>query len=278
MLTRKLCWSIFSFVAVFTLSVSALGAVSSELAQVNGKKITSQDFDRALSGFSPVQKTSILGDINSKRQILNNMVEQELLFQEGEKLKIDQTKEFKESMDTYRKQLVAQQLLKKNVGGDLTESAMKKYFDANKSRYSTDQARAQHILLESETKANEIKKLAMSPNADFQDLAVKHSKDPTAKKTKGDLGQFGRDIYVKEFTEAVFNAQAGEIVGPVKTPFGYHVIKVLEKKIGTPYKYEEVQMKVRGDLQQELILNYLGKLKKTAKITLNDQGLEKINP
>lgn len=278
MLSKKLCWFFFGVVAVFSLGLNAFAAVPGELAQVNGKKITTQDFDRALSGFSPAQKASILKDINSKRQILNTMVEQELLFQEGEKLKVDQTKEYKDAVELFRKQFVAQQMIKKNVAGDLTEQAAKKYFEANKGKYSSDQAKAQHILLDSEAKANDVMKQAKAPKADFQALAVRYSKDPTVKKTKGDLGQFGRDIYVKEFTDAVFNADPGSIVGPVKTPFGYHVIKVIDKKLGSPYKYDEVSMRVKGDLQQELIQNYLGKLKKTAKISMNEQVLEKVSP
>lgn len=275
---NTLCESVWVLFAVLLVSASAHSSVPAELAKVNGKTITTADFERALSGFTTAQRNTILKDTQSKLQILNNMVEQDLLFQEGEKIKLDQTKEFKEAMEAYRKQLVSSQMIKKNVAGDLTDRAAKKYYEANRSRYSSDIAKAQQILLDSETDAQNVKKLAQVPNADFSSLALKYSKEPTVKKTKGELNPFGRDIYVKEFTDAVFNSKPGEVVGPVKTPFGYHIIKVQEIKLGTTYKYDEVEFRVKGDLQQELIQNYINKLRKTAHISMNNKVLEKISP
>ena len=119
---------------------------------------------------------------------------------------------------------------------------------------------------------------ASKPDADFQALAEKNSKDPSAKSNRGDLGFFGRDRMVKEFTDAAFNAKVGSIVGPVKTTYGYHVIKVIERKSGKVMPFEDVEMRVRTDYRQQLVKNIVAEYKKSAKIQVDDAALNALSP
>ena len=77
---------------------------------------------------------------------------------------------------------------------------------------------------------------------------------------------------VPEFTEAAFAGSEGEIVGPVKTAYGYHIIKVISKKTGKPLEYDEVELRVKNDLRQELTGVYVANLKKTAKVEVERRG------
>lgn len=90
------------------------------------------------------------------------------------------------------------------------------------------QVRAAHILVKGEDNAKSIMDLVVS-GGNFSEVAKEHSLCPSAKKG-GDLGWFPRGVMVKEFEKAAFEADKGELVGPVKTHFGYHIIKVLDKK------------------------------------------------
>jgi parvulin-like peptidyl-prolyl isomerase len=257
------------------LMVPAL-AWSNEVAKVNGKTITDKDMVQALGSVNETQRKDVLDDANSRRQLLNSLIEQELLIQESEKEKLDQDPEYKAALEGFRKQYLTNRVLAKNLAGKFTESAAKRYYDNHKTRYSTEQVHAMHILVSDESKALEIKKMAEEPKADFQALAEKYSKDPSAKNNRGDIGFFGRDRMVSEFTSAAFAAKDGEIVGPVKTAYGYHIIKVIEKKAGKILEYSDVESKVKSDLQQELASTYMTNLRGQAKISIDDKALSKM--
>jgi parvulin-like peptidyl-prolyl isomerase len=171
---------------------------------------------------------------------------------------------------------MANEVLRKNLSGKMSESAAKHFYNANKERYSTESVHAMHILVSDEGNALEILKMAKEPNADFQALAEKYSKDPSAKNNRGDLGFFGRGQMVAEFTDAAFNGKEGEIVGPIRTSYGYHIIKIVEKKPGKVLEYSDVEGRVMSDLQAEVTQKYLEGLRKGSKISVDDKALQKM--
>jgi len=231
----------------------------------------------ALSSMNEGMRENVLKDPNMRREIVNALVEQEVLVDEAVKEKLDQDQDYKDAVASFRKQYLSNRALQKNLGTKLTESAAKKYYEANKSHYSTDQVHAMHILLADEDKANEVLKLSKAKDADFQALAAKYSRDPSAKNNRGDVGVFGRNApFDPAFMDAAFGGVAGEIVGPVKTAFGYHIIKIVDKKLGKPMTFDEVEMRVKQDLGRTLKDGYVGKLKKEAKIQINEKSLDKI--
>jgi len=135
-------------------------------------------------------------------------------------------------------------------------------FEKNKADYAQEEeVRAQHILLqvkpgssEEDTKKVLAKIEALQKKAattDFGTLAAQNSEDPGSKSKSGDLGFFGRGKMVKEFEEAAFNAPVGKVVGPVKTPFGYHLIRVTEKKPAHVPDFEKQKLEVAQKLLTE---------------------------
>ena len=248
---------------LFLLSNTSSAAV---LATVNGKTITDEDLNAVLANLPQYQKNIALKDPNAKKQLVNDLVDQELVVQEATNEKLENTKEFKDAMAQLRKQTLVNALVQKQLAPKVTEASVKDYYNKHKTRYSTDQVHVQHILLGTEKEAQEVLSEAKRPGTDFQTLAEKRSKDPSAKNTRGDVGFISRNMFDQAFTDAAFSGSAGDIVGPIKTAFGFHVIKVVERKVGKVPELAEVEQQVRFDLQKELLREYVSSLRKKAKI------------
>lgn len=134
----------------------------------------------------------------------------------------------------------------------LSEAEIHEYFESNKDEYATPkQVHARHILFkESKDKALEALKQARE-GADFAALALKYSDDPGSKTNGGDLGYFQRDSMVKPFADAAFSMKPGEISEPVRSQFGWHIIKVEEIKEAKAAAYDEVKARIQTQLVQE---------------------------
>lgn len=266
------------------LMVSVLGAAGAamamDLAKVNDHAITDKDLLSALANLNEGQRSSVLKDTNARRQVLGNIIEQEILLQEAQKENLDKDDDFKNAMDVFRKKYLTNRLLQKAVAARVNDKAVEKYYDSHKNRYSTDQVHAMHILVADETKARDLMKELKATddpqNDKFQEYAEKLSKDPSAKNNRGDLGFFGRDRMVPEFTEAAFRGNDGELVGPVKTAYGYHIIKVIQKKLGKVLEFNDVKARARTDMRNDLVEDYVNKLRAETKVTVEDKNLEKM--
>jgi peptidyl-prolyl cis-trans isomerase C len=246
-----------------TLSLSA-GAAT--VATVNGKVITDEDLSSAVASLPQYQKDIAIKDPNARRQLIQDLVDQELMVQDATAKKVDNSKEFKDAFNSMRKQALVNALVQKQLSPQVSEAAVKAYYSKNKARYSTDEVHAQHILLGTQKEAEQVLAEVRKPGVDFQKVAEARSKDPSAKNTRGDVGFFSRTMFDQAFTEAAFSANAGDIVGPVKTAFGWHVIKVIDRKVGKVLDFAEVEQRVRSDYQRELLKNYVMDLRKKAKI------------
>lgn len=258
-------------------SLAAESAWTMEIAKVNGRPIRSEDLKSVLNGLNEAQRVEALKDGNTKRQILMNLIDQEVLVQQGEKDRLDQSADYKAAVALFRRQYLSMKTLERNLASKLNEKAAKSYYARNKSKFSTDQVHVMHILAETEDKARELIKRANARDADFQALAEQYSRDPSAKNNRGDLGFITYDSpFVKEFKEAAFNTPAGKVRGPVKTAYGYHVIKVIEKKFGKPLNYDEVELRVKEELKADLVESYVASLKAKAKVSVDDKALDKL--
>lgn len=249
---------------LFGISVSQ--ALAGNLATVNGKVITDEDLNALVSNLPQYQKDLALKDSNTRHQLIRDLIDQELMVQEATSKKLENSKEFKEAMNTLRKQALVNSLVQKQLAPKVTEVSVKDYFAKHKARYSTDQVHAQHILVSTEKEADEILAEVKKPGVDFQKIAETKSKDPSAKNTRGDVGFFSRTQFDQAFTDAAFSANAGDIVGPIKTAFGFHIIKVIERKVGKIPEYAEIEQQIRADYQRDTLKAYVADLRKKAKI------------
>ena len=235
------------------------------LASVNGKSITDEDFQALIAGLPMHQRDLAQKDPNTRKRIIQDLVDQELMVQEAVGDKLDASKEFRDALQVMRKQALVNLLVSKKLYPRVNEASVKEFYQRNKTRYSTDQVHAQHILLATQAEAESVLAEAKR-GGDFQRLAEQRSKDPSAKTTRGDVGYFSRNMFDEAFTRAAFGAGIGEVVGPVKTSFGFHVIKVVDRKIGKTPDFVEVEQQVRADVQRELLRQYVTELRRKAKI------------
>ncbi|MCG0276644.1 MAG: peptidylprolyl isomerase [Thermosediminibacteraceae bacterium] len=154
------------------------------------------------------------------------------------------------SLEEYKKDLAREIKIKKLLEPkiSITEDELKAYFEENKEDFDREkQVRARHILVENEEKANEII-AKLKSGEDFAKLANQYSIDTATKENGGDLGFFSSGDMVKEFEEAAFSLKVGEISSPVKTQYGYHIIKVEEIKEAQKANYEESKDEIRDIL------------------------------
>ncbi len=252
--------------AFLAFSLTSSVAHSATIATVNGKVITDDDLNTLVSSLPLQQKEALLKDPNTRQQLVENLVDQELMVQEATAKKIENTKEYRDAFTNFRRQAMVSVLVKKELAPKVTDASVKDYFAKNKLKYSGDQVHAQHILVTTEAEAQKILADVKKPGADFQKIAEASSKDPSAKTNRGDLGFFGREQLDPAFTEAAFTTKVGEITAPIKSSFGYHIIKVIERKTGKTADFAEVEQKVRADVQRDLLENYVKALKRKAKI------------
>ena len=255
-----------AFRILAVLSFVSSNSFAGTLATVNGRAITDEDLNALVSNLPVQQRGVVLKDPNARKQLIDNLVDQELMVQDATSKKMDATKEYKDGLNSFRRQSLVNILVQKQLAPKITDAAVKDYFNKHKMQYSGDQVRAMHILVPTEAEAQAILAEVKKPGADFQKIAETKSKDPSAKNNRGDLGFFSREMYDPSFTEAAFTAKKGDIVGPVKSAFGFHVIKVADRKLGKAPEFAEVEQKVKTDLQHEVLGEYVKSLKQKAKI------------
>lgn len=238
------------------------------LATVNGKDITSQDvydFLNQLDQRTAAQFSSPEG-IN---QIANELVNQELLYLDALKNGLDEEEDFKNELEKVKIGVLKQYAINRLFKGiTVTEEEINSFYDENKHFFQRPEvARASHILVDDEEKANEILD-EINDGLSFEDAASKYSNCPS-KANGGDLGEFSRGKMVPEFEEVAFSMEEGSISKPVKTQFGYHIIKLNYKKESGTSSLEEVKGQINHQLilmkQQEIYLDKTEKLKEDFK-------------
>jgi foldase protein PrsA len=272
------------------------GDSGGNVAAVNGQNISRADFDHKLES-SPVAK-----------QVLGQMVQQQLIDQYARDKKVDvsQADIDKKEADTKAKmqpgqyeQILKQQnlseadvqnifrqqlILEKAVAPQVhvSESDIKAYFDKNRTQFDKpEQVRARHILVADPAKAKEV--LAkLKAGGSWDALAKQYSTDPSSKDKGGELGFFGRGQMVPAFQDAAFGAKVGQIVGPVKSPFGYHIIQVEEKKpaqkASLASAHDTIKTQLTAQQQGTAVPAFLQQLKSNAKIDVYDDRYKDMFP
>ena len=215
------------------------------LATVDGVNITEEEL-RAFIASLPAEQQNFAGNPQFIQQCLDEIINIHLFAKMGKEEKMDETEQFRQFMESAKKDILAQLAMRK-IFDEITVSAEEclEYYEANKENYkSPAKVNARHILVKEEEEINAILALITTGEKEFEDLAREHSICGSAAKG-GSLGEFGRGQMVKEFEEAAFNAEIGVVVGPVKTQFGYHLIKVEDKTPERTAGFEQVESRIR---------------------------------
>ena len=218
------------------------------LAKVGDKEISNLDIDSAIQGLDPYQAQQFQTE-QGRKYVLEDLVNQELLYMYAKDNKIDQDEAFRKEMAEIEKNVLKQYVINQILTSvQVTDDEKRTFFEANKANFSNPPtANAKNILVDTEEKANEILAQIKAGEVTFEDAARAHSTCPS-KDQGGDLGTFGRGQMVPEFEAATFAMEVGDISDPVKTQFGYHIIKLEAKNEESIPTYEEVADKVEKTL------------------------------
>lgn len=220
------------------------------LAIVNGNEIKESNIQQAINRF-PQDKRSQLNTDQGKKHLLDEMVFFELAYNYAKDENLEKDEEYLRILESAKKEILTQTAITKVMKQvSVTDEEVKDYYEANKNMYKNpEKIRAKHILVDSEEKAKTISK-EISDGMSFEEAAKKYSTCPS-KAQGGDLGEFSRGQMVPEFEEAAFNLDMGLVSEPVKTQFGYHLIKVENKVEPSIATYDEVRDAIKRGLLQE---------------------------
>jgi peptidyl-prolyl cis-trans isomerase C len=270
-----------SFVAAAILAIAALGASSAlsiaqddkVIAKVNGKTITETDLR-----FADAEIGSQLGEIpeDVKRRALAEYLIDNALFAEAAiAAKIDSDPVFEEQLQYVRRRLLREQYFEKKLKPQVSEADAKKIYDERVAQLKPEpEVAARHILVDNEEKAKEL--LAkINAGGDFAALAKENSSDTGSKDNGGLLGYFGPGQMVPEFEAVAFKMIKGQVSEPVKTKFGWHIIKLEDRRRKPPPTFDQVKETIINSLAVRKAQAEAGVLRKKAEVEYVDVEIKK---
>lgn len=242
------------------------------VARVNGRAITEADVRLAESEIGNDLGTLPL---DKRRRVLVEYLIENMLFAEAaEKAQLGSSHGFEERARYWQRRALRDAYFEQNVKSLVSEADAKTFYDNQVAATpAQEEVRARHILLESEEKAKEIFE-NIAHGADFTTMARQHSKDPGSKDDGGDLGYFTRGRMVPQFEAAAFKLAKGEVSHPVQSQFGWHLIKVEDKRQSGAPPFDKIKDRILASLihrrAQEIGLNLRG----SAKLEFVDPALK----
>lgn len=271
--------------AIIGSTMFAAEAKPKVLKTVGKEVVTEQEFNELLDSLSDKYKEYYSTE-EGKAQLLDKLVEQKIFVQEARVKKLDKTEKFKKNMKIAEENELADMYIKQEVleSVKVEDKDLKSDYETNKENYKTnEEVKASHILIYTPAEATEADKKAAKEKAEsilkevlegktsFEDLAKKYSEDPGSKESGGDLGYFEKDKMVAEFANAAFAGEIGKVIpNVVESQYGYHIIKVTDKKAAGYKSYEDVKSEIESALiekkRTEKYEKMMAELKKKYKV------------
>lgn len=237
------------------------------LLKIEGFKVTEKDVEEFLAKMG--QEGMQFNNQEGKKQIAQELMNQHLIYLDAKENGLENDPEYKRELE-YAKEQILRQFSMKKVLEDVkvTQEEAKEYYEAHKNQFNNIyQYRASHILVDDKEKALDV--ISRLEKEKFEDLAKELSSCPSSQ-NGGDLGVFASGQMVPEFDHALEKMEKGAISEPVKTQFGYHVIKLVDKNLARKNDFESNQHEIEGILlskkQQEVYLEITNELQKKYKV------------
>lgn len=221
------------------------------LATVGGLAITDNDVNEFLEGLGP--RGQSYNNPEGRKIVLQQLIASKLLLLEAKRNLFEAEPEFKAQLAKLRDSLLVNYATEKAIAGvKVTDKDAEDYYNQNKERFVTEESvNASHILVDTEEMALELLSKIKGGEISFEDAAAEHSNCPS-RANGGNLGDFGKGQMVPEFDVAVFAMEVGEISEtPVKTQFGYHLIKLNAKNAAEAMPFSEIAEEIKDALLQE---------------------------
>ncbi|MGL5737177.1 MAG: peptidylprolyl isomerase [Beijerinckiaceae bacterium] len=240
------------------------------VATVNGQPVTEQDLQFALEDMG-----SNLPQMSADQRrdyLINFITDLKLAARAATEKKIDDTADFKARLGYFRDKVLVDEYLAQEAKKAVTDAGMRKlYDDTVKATPPEEEVNARHILVENEEDAKKAHARVTTGKEDFGKVAGELSKDPGSGKDGGSLGWFGKDRMVPEFGDAAFKLEKGAISAPVKSQFGWHIIKLEDKRVKPTPSYEQVKDQLERYLVRKAHTDLILALREKAKVERLDK-------
>jgi peptidyl-prolyl cis-trans isomerase C len=205
-------------------------------------------------------------DENIRLNVLRGIVSERLIYQQAVKDGYEKSEEVKKRLAALEKQVVMQTFMENKARDLVSDADLRKSYDEKVAELKgVEEVKARHILVATEEEAKDIAK-QLKKGSDFEKIAEDKSTDKGSGKEGGDLGWFTKDKMVPEFAEAAFNLKKGDISEPVKSAFGWHIIKVEDRRAVKIPAYEEMKDSLVAELSNKAVQAYVENMLKAADI------------
>ena len=269
-----------SFVALIatlsTGSVLAQDAIVADpnavVATVGGDVITEADL--AFAAEDMAQDLAQMPPEERRAFLVRILIDMKVMSKAARDAGMDQTEIFAQRQKYLEERALRRAYFNEAIASAVTEEAARAEYEAFAQQFEAeDEVRASHILVEDEAKANELK-AELDGGADFATLARENSIDPGAA-NGGDLGFFGRGMMVQPFEEAAFAlANPGDVSAPIQSQFGWHIIKLAEKRKSAPPSFEQVASQIQNQLLMRSFTEKVDELMAGVEVNIEDPELK----
>lgn len=246
------------------------------LARVNGEIITQQEFQAKIDALPPYYRALAK---EQKEKFLDELINEKLFLKVAQKRGVDRNPEVKELLEQARKKIIVTKFIEDQINklAKVGDNDIEDYYNMHKKEFVTPtRYRASHILVSTEQEAKTVLG-RLDKGEEFAAVAKEASIDPS-KANGGDLGYFTEGQMIPDFESACFKLEAGQTSGPIKTQFGYHIIKLTDKKPSETKTLNEVSEQIRRRImdvkKMEKLQDLIKQLRARAKININQELLK----
>lgn len=264
----------FAASAVALMLASATPATAEEkvIAKVDGVTITEADVATARTEIG--SELASIPEDQRERVLVEFLIENQLLAAAAKESKLDENPEFTNRIEYYKRRALRDLYFENKVRDQVTEAEAKKIYDEQVAQLKPEpEIRARHILVKEEQEAKDAIKRVKGGD-DFAEVAKELSQGPS-KSQGGDLGYFSKGQMVQEFEDAAFALDKGEISEPIKTQFGWHVIKIEDKRDKQPPAFDDVKERIMAALVQRKAQEVMQGLRSKADVEIVDPDVKK---
>ena len=220
------------------------------IANVGGNPIYQTEVDEVVTAYAA--RGQNFDSEQGRAMILDQLIGKKLLVLDAKKNLMEHNAEFKAELEKMKNEMLANFNISKVLAKvEVKDEELKEYYEENKAQFVRGETvAASHILVDSEDKAKEIMESIEKGEVSFEDAARSNSSCPSGQ-NGGALGEFTKGQMVPEFDSAVFSMEVGEMRGPVKTQFGFHIIKLTAKNEASEMAFDEVKERLANAMLQE---------------------------
>lgn len=198
-------------------------------------------------------------------RLLDSMVNMRVIINAAEKSGIENQENVQQALNSAREQILSQAYMADQLDKLMTEEKLREIYIQEIHNYpKQDEIKARHILVKTKAEAEKIQQ-QLKNGADFEKLVAS---DSLAKENGGDLGYFTKNMMIPEFADVVFKMKKGDISDPIKTPMGWHIVQVQDKRLATPPSFETVREELQQIFAAQNLQNILAQERQTQNVKI----------